>query len=162
MKAWHRLRHHLVRKYGPFEYVSVKEEGKRTGMKHLHLILAGPGATYIPQIHLSLLWARLAGAPVVDIRRVRGDLLPQYLAKYLAKQVRERKQLTFSRRWPKEPPPPPSPHAQTIEVGLAGPPYGMTHPGPLGMRYLEWCVVCLGPGPPPQSGNGRAGHPAGH
>ncbi len=104
MAEWsHLLR--FLRKTSPhLEYAACKETGSDSGMKHLHVVLVG--FRYTPQAAISKEWCRLTGARVVDIRRLKGSHAAAYVAKYVSKQLDgTRKSVTFSRGWPKLPPP---------------------------------------------------------
>jgi hypothetical protein len=97
----------LRRRYGAFEYVRVLEEHK-SGYPHFHLVCRSP---YIPQAELSRHWAHLAGAFIVDIRKVDPRRkVARYIAKYLGKQVENAitdRRVSFSRSFlpPREPKP---------------------------------------------------------
>jgi len=66
------------------EYLAVWEVTK-AGWPHLHVVARGP---YIPQRWLSHHWQQLTGAPIVDIRAVRGSRdAARYVAKYLTKAL---------------------------------------------------------------------------
>lgn len=102
MKNWQRLKQRLERRYGKMMYAAVKEEGFRTGMKHLHVLMADQ--SWMAQPLISAMWGQLSGAPVVDIRLVRAGVHQGSLQFYLAKQgAVERKSVTFSASWPKLP-----------------------------------------------------------
>jgi len=65
------------------EYLLVWETTK-AGWPHAHVLLRAP---FIPQSLISRIWKELTGAPIVDIRAVRGQRdVARYLGKYLAKK----------------------------------------------------------------------------
>jgi len=106
MRAWGRFRGAVVRKYGKFEYVAVKEEGAG-GSKHLHVLTIG--WSYVNQRVLSALWKKATRGLmyVVDIRRVSGaDKAARYVTKYVTKALTGldlRKMVTYSAGWPQAP-----------------------------------------------------------
>ena len=103
MRAWSSMARYLRRTSPQLQYAAIKEEGSRTGMRHLHVLLIH--FRYRPQRLLSAEWSRLTGAHQVDIRRVAGSLAARYVAKYLSKSdPGARKRATFSKQWPKLPP----------------------------------------------------------
>lgn len=110
----------FLRKTSPrLEYAACKEEGSRTGMKHLHVILLN--FTYTPQHTIARRWRELTGAFVVRVERLRSDRAGYYVAKYVSKDLdAARKHVTFSRGFP---PLPPNPLkvAHVAETGPAGP-----------------------------------------
>lgn len=66
------------------QYFLIWETTSR-GWPHAHLLLRAP---FIPQAHLSSLWAELAGSPIVDVRRIHDpDSVVSYIAKYLSKRL---------------------------------------------------------------------------
>ncbi|GAH97214.1 unnamed protein product [marine sediment metagenome] len=74
----------LRRKYGKFEYVSVKVPGEGHGV--VHVIARG---SYIPQMALSTAWGEVHGAPIVDIRRITrtaGRVGNYVISQYVAGQ----------------------------------------------------------------------------
>ncbi len=82
--AWRRIVRMVKAKYGYAEipYFCVFEATKK-GEPHLHILAR---VKWISQKWLSKQMARLMGAPVVDIRRVRNkSKLAFYLAKYMGK-----------------------------------------------------------------------------
>jgi len=102
MHSWQLLKARLERRYGKLIYAAVKEEGGRTAMKHLHILLAA--SEYIPQRLISAMWEAISGAAVVDIRKVSSGVHQGSLHYYLTKQGHvERKSVTFSQTWPKLP-----------------------------------------------------------
>lgn len=85
--------------YGRIEYVAVKEEGKKSGMRHLHVLLIG--CRWVDRSWLSKAWEDRMGAWSVDIRRA-GKGAAGYMAKYMAKGEKlSRKMVTFSRGYPR-------------------------------------------------------------
>jgi len=104
MRAWSQLVKRL-RAYSPgLQYMAVKEEGKISGMKHLHVICRG--WNYTPWRIISQWWSVFTGARGVDIRRIVGDQerAVQYAIKYVGKAVASlhlRKVATFSSGWGK-------------------------------------------------------------
>lgn len=65
------------------EYLAVLELTKN-GEPHLHIIVRGP---YISQKRLSTFMAAKMGAPIVDIRLVRGQAdVAKYISKYISKR----------------------------------------------------------------------------
>lgn len=67
-----------------FEYLKVLEATKK-GWPHYHLIARTP---YVPQKLLSVEWAKLTGAPIVDVRAVKKkEGVFKYVLKYLCKQA---------------------------------------------------------------------------
>ncbi len=82
--AWRALRARYLRRHGKgsLEFLAVFERTRR-GEPHLHILCR---SGYIPQAWLSLQMAREIGAPIVDIRAVRGSRhAARYVAKYVAK-----------------------------------------------------------------------------
>ena len=75
----------LRRRFGEFEYMGVKEE--KGDRKHLHIVFRGK---YIAQWLISELWNEIHKSPIVDIRIVKARDYAHYLAKYLAKGIRNR------------------------------------------------------------------------
>jgi len=93
----------LRHEFGSLEYVAVKEEGGLTGMKHLHVLLTGAGARWIPYERIQALWEARSSAWNVDIRRVNNlGGVGAYLAKYIAKAMEFPRSINFSRGWPTE------------------------------------------------------------
>jgi hypothetical protein len=100
MKEWsHFIR--WARKRSPhLEYAAVKEQGSRTGMKHLHVILLN--WNYTPQAAIAAEWQRLTGAHIVNVQRVNGEKAAGYASKYVAKHLSgSRKNVTYSKGFPK-------------------------------------------------------------
>lgn len=107
MKAWNRFKAWLKKRVPNLEYAAVKEFGGVSGMLHLHIAVVG--WEFVDQRDLSAAWERASGARVVDIRRIKqgGANVAGYVAKYIGKQLgvegRDlRKQVTYSRGWPKD------------------------------------------------------------
>jgi hypothetical protein len=74
----------LIRKDAPeAQYACIKERGKHTGMRHLHVILVY--WRYIPQARLSAWWKSLNGSPVTWIQRVDPRAGAHYVSKYVRK-----------------------------------------------------------------------------
>jgi hypothetical protein len=77
-------------------YIRVPELTK-TGLRHDHVLFRG---SYIEQKFLSEQWEAIHGAPVVDIRRVRGRRgIANYLANYLAKSPASRYSYSWTWVW---------------------------------------------------------------
>ena len=104
---WSSLIKAIRKTYGSTQYVLAREEGKKTGMKHGHAVLAGP--TWIPHQWLSERWSKRSGAKVVWIEtakpgKAKGDVSPLSfeLAKYCTKAevAAGRKMVTYSKEWP--------------------------------------------------------------
>lgn len=107
MKRWSQLVAWLRRRMPSLQYACAKEEGPRSGMKHLHI--AAINWDFLPQAELSSQWAKYTGAPVVDVRRTESDRVASYIAKHFAKTVPvSRKAMSFSKHWPREPHTPPT------------------------------------------------------
>lgn len=103
MKAFSRLIRFLRRSSPKLEYAAVKEEGSRSGMQHLHVLLLN--FNFTPQAQISREWRHLTGAWVVDVQRVEGSRAQAYCAKYVSKQLDStRKNVTYSKGWPPLPP----------------------------------------------------------
>jgi len=101
MKRWSQLVAWLRRRMPSLQYACAKEEGPRSGMKHLHI--AAINWDFLSQAQLSSQWAKYTGAPVVDVRRVDGTRVASYIAKHFAKTVPvSRKAMSFSKEWPRE------------------------------------------------------------
>lgn len=101
MRAWTGFLR-AVRKFAPeVEYAAVKEQGAKSGMCHLHVLLRG--APFIHWAWLRAEWAKRTGANGVDVRRVRGGgvAVARYVAGYVAKggPAEARKSVTVSRGW---------------------------------------------------------------
>ena len=104
MRAWQHMVKFLRKRSPKLEYAACKEEGSRTGMKHLHVILLN--LEYTPQHMISARWRELTGAYVVRVERLRSDRAHYYVAKYVSKDLdAARKHVTFSRGFPPLPPP---------------------------------------------------------
>lgn len=83
MKAWTQCVR-LIREDAPeAQYACIKERGKKTGMRHLHVILVY--WHYIPQARLSAWWKALNGSPVTWIQKVDPAKGAHYVAKYVRK-----------------------------------------------------------------------------
>ncbi|MBA7551900.1 hypothetical protein ES705_44451 [subsurface metagenome] len=77
-------------------YIRVPERTE-TGLRHDHILFRG---SYIEQKYLSEQWAQIHGAPVVDIRSVRGRRgIANYLANYLAKSPAGRYSYSWTWVW---------------------------------------------------------------
>jgi hypothetical protein len=96
-----------IRKRGPVHYIAAKEEGKETGMKHLHVIIFG--WRYIPWIAISKAWQSRTGAWGIYIKKVKhtayvGDVIA-YVTKYVTKQIGGMlgtlKHVTYSANFPR-------------------------------------------------------------
>ena len=84
VKAWRQVRAEYIRRHGPrsLPFIAVFEATK-LGWPHLH-ILARAG--WIDQRWLSKRMAALTGAPIVDVRRVKGlAKVAAYVSKYIGK-----------------------------------------------------------------------------
>lgn len=104
MRAFQHLVKFLRKTSPELEYAACKEEGSKTGMRHLHVILLNFQFTSQPII--SARWRQLTGAHVVRIERLRSDRAHYYVAKYVSKDLdAARKHVTFSRGFPPLPPP---------------------------------------------------------
>lgn len=84
--------------------VIAREEGFRTGMRHLHVLLVN--WEYVWHGTLSREWEKRSGAAVVWIKRVDLATMNEmtgYTAKYMTKVVDSRlaRVITFSRGWPR-------------------------------------------------------------
>jgi hypothetical protein len=103
MREWSHMVRWLRRASPSITYAAIKEAGTRSGMKHLHVLILN--LDYVPQARISAEWARLTGAPIVDVRRVAGDHAAAYVAKYVSKGPAScLKSVTFGRDWPKPEP----------------------------------------------------------
>jgi hypothetical protein len=83
-RAWRAARRQIEKHYGGAkgEYLTVVEATQR-GWPHLHILTT---RRWVDQPWLSALWARLTGAQIVDVRRVKNDrMAASYVAKYLGK-----------------------------------------------------------------------------
>lgn len=90
MKSWSEFVRELRAKSGTLTYMAVKEEGTRTRMRHLHILITGPGAVWTDWSWMSSAWQRLTGARGVHIKRVStvGEGAVKavwYACKYLGK-----------------------------------------------------------------------------
>jgi len=82
--AWRRLRRAIMKrqKLEALPFIAVFERTKK-GEPHLHILLRAP---FIPQRWVSAWLKREIGAPVCDIRRVKGtSQAAAYIAKYVGK-----------------------------------------------------------------------------
>ena len=105
MTAWQAMVRWMRLSNPDLAYVAVKEEGSKTGMKHLHVLLTP--FTFVPQKQLSAAWSRYSGASVVWIERMTKKVSWAYLTKYLTKDLIGASRLVnYSRNWPKLPPAP--------------------------------------------------------
>lgn len=140
MAAWSRLVRVLRRQHGHFEYSVVKEEGKASGMRHLHAILVGQ--PWYSKDVIKREWCRLTGAFIVDVRRVDKAGLGAYLAKYLGKgALVAKKVLTLSRGWYRAPRP------KWLSVAnFSGPPearaWALPHPSGILVEYWGRAGPC--------------------
>jgi len=81
-RHFRQLRMRLLRRGLLLDYIRCPELTE-SGLRHEHILFRG---SYIEQVFLSKLWAKLHGAPVVDIRRVgSGRRLAGYMAAYMSK-----------------------------------------------------------------------------
>lgn len=72
----------LRTRYGEVEYLRVVEETKH-GWPHYHLMVR---SSYLPQPVIVVLWKKMTGAEIVDIRQIHGFFNSiTYLVKYLSK-----------------------------------------------------------------------------
>lgn len=104
MSWWSRLIAWARRGLGGLEYACVKEQGSKTGMRHLHAIVLG--WTWLSQELLSSAWQTISGAYNVTIRRVRASGIASYVAKYIGKGLGSLplgKLITYSSGFPKLP-----------------------------------------------------------
>jgi hypothetical protein len=84
----------IRRKFGKFDYWRILTN---EGFGVLHVVYRG---SYIPQAWLSMAWAEIHGAPIVDIREIKDT--PKRVARYvvghyLSHQTFER--MSYSWRW---------------------------------------------------------------
>lgn len=104
MRAWSHMVKMLRNTSPELQYAACKEEGSKTGMRHLHVVLLN--LNYTPQSAIAWKWRQLTGAHVVRIERLRTDRAHYYVAKYVSKDLdAARKHVTFSRGFPPLPPP---------------------------------------------------------
>lgn len=85
VKAWRliRRRYLALRPSHVLEFFAVFELTKK-GEPHLHIVARG---TFIPQKWLSAQMAKEMGAPVVDVRAVKGSKeVAKYVSKYISKR----------------------------------------------------------------------------
>jgi hypothetical protein len=102
MANWSRLVRFLRQRSPALQYAAVKEQGAKSGMLHLHVVLTN--FEYTPQADISAEWARLSSAWVVNIQRLTGTQAAAYAAKYVSKALdAARKNVTYSSAWPKLP-----------------------------------------------------------
>lgn len=83
-RAWRSLRQAICRKYKikRLPHMTVMEATKK-GTPHLHVLCRAP---FIPQQWISDKMRKLAGAPIVDIRRIdKHRAIATYVAKYVGK-----------------------------------------------------------------------------
>lgn len=86
--GWRVCVQRLRRLYGVNEinYFAVVEETKQ-GEPHLHILLRSP---FLPQRLISTIMADLIGAPIVDIRAIKGMReVVRYVAKYITKAPKQ-------------------------------------------------------------------------
>jgi hypothetical protein len=85
--------------------MAVKESGKATGMKHLHIFFSN--WVWVPDYVLSAKWESISSAYNVDVARVWGKSVASYVSKYVSKGLASgivlRKLVTYSRGFPKLP-----------------------------------------------------------
>lgn len=85
--AWEKLYHRLRRRHGPFLFEWVIETTK-AGYAHMHLLVN----KYFDQHEVKLLWFAVTGdSDIVHVRRLRGLRAARYLAKYVLKEARARR-----------------------------------------------------------------------
>lgn len=104
MRAFLLLVRWMRRQNPGLEYAAIKEEGAKTGMKHLHVVMLN--WRFIPQEEIQCEWLRLTGSWNAQIKRItdtKGAAL--YVSKYVSKAVPfSRKSITYSAGFPKLPP----------------------------------------------------------
>jgi len=105
MYCWQRLVRWLRKRYGPVSYACIKQEGKKTQNKHLHILLLGP--VWISYRDVSAKWLELIGAWHVNIQRVTTTgRVAAYVSRYVASAMAGvRKAVTFSSGWRRSSPP---------------------------------------------------------
>lgn len=84
VRAWRNLRRRAMRKYGykSIPFLAVFERTKK-GEPHLHVLMR---VKWLEQSWISEVMDELIGAPIVDIRRVKGArAAAAYVAKYVGK-----------------------------------------------------------------------------
>lgn len=159
VRRWSSLVGALRRRYGRLRYAVVREVGSKSGMRHLHAIVAGDGARWIPHTTLRRLWRSRTGAVMVNIKRVavvgRGGRrgVARYVAKYVAKAVGDAgvtRHITYSQDWGASGPA--RPHKRVVSLDPPGPRPGVGLVLPSGLVVRVWCVECLGPPPWPPPG----------
>lgn len=156
MRRFQSLVKAIRKRFGRIEYAAVKEEGAKTGMLHLHIVMTG--VVWIPWQWLSVEWEKRIGAWSVDIQRMATgrNKVAAYVAKYVTKAFDDgdaRKLVTYSKGY-REPFGVDGPHSTAVRPFWATrvfPPDGALE-GPQGQRVLRWCVVCLGAEPVPKWG----------
>ncbi len=82
--AWRQVRREYIKKHGrgSLAFVAVFEATKR-GWPHLHIAAR---AKWVDQVWLSKRMAHLIGAPIVDVRRIKGlRKVAAYVSKYIGK-----------------------------------------------------------------------------
>jgi hypothetical protein len=95
-KHFRMLRMRLLRRHLLLDYIRCRELTK-SGLRHEHILFRG---SYIEQAFLGHLWLQIHGAPVVDIRGVKGKgRLACYLAKYASKGVEARTAYSWGWVW---------------------------------------------------------------
>jgi hypothetical protein len=82
-ECFNKFRVYLGRDYGKIKYISVVEFQKKSGIAHLHVLVG----SYIPQAWIKQAWMSCGGGWMVDIRQVDVHRIPQYLSKYLTKDL---------------------------------------------------------------------------
>ena len=98
-----RFMRYLRKRIPDLQYVSAKEEGSKTGMKHLHLIVYP--WVWVPYPEMSKRWEAISGAWNVNVERINGLGVAGYITKYMSKApLGIRKNITYSRDFPKLPP----------------------------------------------------------
>ena len=101
-KGWNALITALRREYGGIEYAWIKEEGQRTGSKHLHILLFS--SSRLRQSLVQTIWKRLIGAYIIKLTSVKNKQIAYYILKDMAKgKPFQRRMMSFSRGWPKSP-----------------------------------------------------------
>lgn len=85
--AWHKLHDRLVKRYGHFEYVWTVESTKR-GIAHLNLLVS----VFLPHAEMRAMWREITGdSDNVRFKEMSGTGAARYIAKYVAKEARARR-----------------------------------------------------------------------
>jgi len=91
-----KLRMRLLRRHLLTDYIRSRELTK-SGLRHEHILFRG---SYIDQAFLSHLWSEIHGAPVVDIRQVKGKrAVAIYLANHAGKGIAARTSYSWGWVW---------------------------------------------------------------